>query len=221
MWTHRVSRSACTAHAFAGNVPSAETQGSVPIGLPLHGLSVALVDEDLAQVGPGEPGELCFKGPQVAMGYSNAPEQTAERFITMPWDGAGRWYRTGDLAIRLEGRDVLAHLGRSDDQVKVRGYRVELGEVEFALRRALDREGVAALAVPSRQPGVLEVVAFVGGTAVDEEAVREALGATSAPLCIWCPPRVVLPLPRCLSRPTERSTRARFVAHLSENHANT
>jgi acyl-CoA synthetase (AMP-forming)/AMP-acid ligase II len=153
------------------------TLGSVPIGKPLPGLSAAVVTDALALVAPAQPGELCLAGEQVALGYWRAPDKTAERFVSMSWDPTGRlWYRTGDLVTRVEG-DVLVHLGRLDDQVKVRGYRIELGEVEFALRRVLDREQVAALALHGSNPDVLEIVAFVAGDSFDEASIRIALDA--------------------------------------------
>jgi amino acid adenylation domain-containing protein len=168
---------ACTAHTFDPRAVYDATLGSVPIGKPLPGMSAALVNDALAPVAPGQPGELCLAGEQVALGYWHAPDKIAERFVRVPWDPSGRlWYRTGDLVTRAEG-DVLVHLGRLDDQVKVRGYRIELGEVEFALRRVLNREQVAALGLPSRNPDVLEIVAFVAGGAFDEATIRTALDA--------------------------------------------
>ena len=81
---------------------------------------------------PGESGEICVGGPGVARGYLNRPDLTAERFVPDPDDAQSRMYRTGDLGRwRVDGR--LEFLGRMDDQMKVRGYRVESAEVEGAL----------------------------------------------------------------------------------------
>jgi amino acid adenylation domain-containing protein len=168
---------ACTVHRFERSESARlALLGSVPVGTPLPGLTAAVVDDALAAVPAGETGELCMAGPQVSLGYWEAPEKTAERFVHMPWDGQGRlWYRTGDLATLLESGE-LAHLGRADDQVKVKGYRIELGEVDFALRRAAKTEAVASIAVPSANPDVVEIVAFMAGAELDADAVRQAAG---------------------------------------------
>jgi amino acid adenylation domain-containing protein len=107
----------------------------VPIGRPVQSTTLSLRDGELRPVPPGEVGEICVGGPQVALGYLGLPGPTAERFVDLP-DG-GREYRTGDLGRWLPD-GTLEFAGRLDRQVKVRGYRVELGEVEAAaLRTAL------------------------------------------------------------------------------------
>jgi non-ribosomal peptide synthetase component F len=171
---------ACTAHTFDPHTsPAPETLGNVPIGHALPGHAVALVDDALERVPAGQAGELCMSGPQVTLGYLGAPAQTRERFLTMPWDRDDPrrvWYRTGDLVAYLPGSDVLTHLGRTDEQVKVRGYRVELGEVEFALRKVVGTDAVAVVAVPRRDTELVEIVAFIAGESFDEAVVRERLG---------------------------------------------
>jgi D-alanine--poly(phosphoribitol) ligase subunit 1 len=110
--------------------------GRTPIGPPLPHLRARLVDDDLRPVPQGEPGELLIAGRGVSYGYLGRPELTAQRFVTLP-DTDGLWYRTGDWAIEAPDGDLL-YLGRRDDQVKVRGVRIELGEVEAALREHAD-----------------------------------------------------------------------------------
>ncbi|CAM2010579.1 non-ribosomal peptide synthetase [Acanthopleuribacter pedis] len=108
---------------------SENTEQGVPIGRPIAGTHALLLDGD-TPVPPGVVGELCLRGPGCALGYHNRPERTEHAF---PTDAEGRrFYRTGDLA-RLTADGNLIFVGRKDHQVKVRGYRVELGEVEHAL----------------------------------------------------------------------------------------
>lgn len=105
-----------------------------PIGRPVDGVVLYNLDSQLAPVAPGDSGELYVGGDGLARGYLGAPELTAEKFSANPLqreDGA-RLYRTGDLA-RVDGEGFFHFLGRSDDQLKVRGFRVEPTEVELAL----------------------------------------------------------------------------------------
>lgn len=138
------------------------------LGLPEENVGVYVIDDDGVEVDPtGEhwdtPGELCISGPQVGDGYAGRPELTAEAFVTSPApdiDG-GRMYRTGDVAAWTEvgGQRMLQFLGRIGDQVKIRGNRVELGEVEARLRE-LDGVGHAA-AVTVERGGATTLFAFV------------------------------------------------------------
>ncbi len=103
-----------------------------PIGVPIPGNRAYVLDDDGREAPAGEIGELYIAGAQVSYGYWRQPDQTAERFLPAP-DGHGeRMYRTGDLARRRDD-GTLDFLGRADDQVKVRGFRLELAEVEAEL----------------------------------------------------------------------------------------
>ncbi|ETK36713.1 hypothetical protein MPTA5024_07520 [Microbispora sp. ATCC PTA-5024] len=111
-----------------------DLQAPTPIGLPLPHLGVLLLDATGRRVPDGEAGEIWIYGSGVALGYLNRPELTRERFREIQVDGETvRAYRSGDLGRRLT-TGVLEYLGRIDDQVKVRGHRIELGEVESVLR---------------------------------------------------------------------------------------
>jgi len=133
---------------------------AAPIGSPVAGTRVYLLDARLRLVPPGTPAELYVAGAGLACGYHNRPALTASRFAANPFAaGGGRLYRTGDLA-RWRGDGQLEYLGRTDDQVKVRGYRVEPGEVEAVLASHAS-VAQAAVVVREDQQGHRSLVGYV------------------------------------------------------------
>lgn len=145
---------ACLRHVPDDKAPD----GIVPIGLPFPGISARLVDDHGNEVAEGETGRLHVAGAQVAPGYLDDPDRTAAAFVRLPGD-ARRYYDTGDLAMRRDG--VLHFRGRADLQAKIRGYRVELGEIETALRRQFPGTGLVALSWPPAEPSATHVVAVI------------------------------------------------------------
>ncbi|WP_044438013.1 non-ribosomal peptide synthetase, partial [Skermanella aerolata] len=149
------------------------------IGRPLADLQVHLLDGRLEPVPAGVVGEIFVGGGGVARGYRNRPDLTAERFVPDPFGPAGaRLYRSGDLARRLADGS-LEYLGRADQQVKVRGFRIEPGEIEAALARQPGVREALVLALPG-PAGDLRLVAYVatGDGTGDVTAWRRSLGAT-------------------------------------------
>ncbi|MGC4896677.1 amino acid adenylation domain-containing protein [Micromonospora sp. DT31] len=149
----------------------------VPIGLPLPNHRAYVVDADLRPVPPGQTGELLIGGPGLADGYLNRPGLTAERFLPDPFgDVPGeRLYRTGDL-VRQAPDGRLVFLGRADRQVKVRGQRIEPGEIEAVLADHPGVDGVAVEVVPG--PTGAEVVAFLTPADAPDDDVLRAYAAT-------------------------------------------
>lgn len=130
----------------------ATASGTLPLGRPLPNSRVYLLDEAGRPVAPGELGEICIGGRGVARGYLGRPELTAQKFRADPFspEPAGHFYRSGDLGRLLPGGDI-EFCGRIDHQVKVNGFRVELGEIEVALAR---HPGVREALVTVQEDGV-------------------------------------------------------------------
>jgi non-ribosomal peptide synthetase-like protein len=157
----------------------------VTIGGPIPTYTVVLLDENLQPAGPGQPGELYLGGVCLARGYVGRPDLTAERFIPIPplppdtrglLAGCDRLYRTGDLG-RWTADGEIEYLGRIDSQVKLRGFRVELSEIEAVI---LCCPGIKAAAVNVHQDaaGTQQLVGYVvpaTGQEIDEDAIRAIL----------------------------------------------
>jgi amino acid adenylation domain-containing protein/non-ribosomal peptide synthase protein (TIGR01720 family) len=171
----------------AGAEPDGE--GTVPVGRPVWNTRLYVLDRCLRPVAEGEPGELYIAGAQLARGYHGRAALTAERFVADPFRGpagslsdggqGGRMYRTGDM-VQFRGDGVLTYLGRTDHQVKIRGNRVELGEIEARLRE-VPAVGDVVVVARDDERGVKHLVAYLtpaAGATLDIEAVRGSLVAS-------------------------------------------
>ncbi|MFE3292550.1 amino acid adenylation domain-containing protein, partial [Rhodococcus sp. NPDC059234] len=179
-------------HGPLTRASGAARRGS-PIGRALPGLQVRVLDERLHVVPPGVVGELYVSGVQLARGYPHLAGETAARFVADPSGSGTRMYRTGDLGRwRVDG--TFDYAGRADHQVQVRGYRVELGEVEAALAAV---PGVAAAAVVADEGpvGILLLGYAVpdGGAVLDPDEVR---GSVARALPAYMVPATVMILDR-------------------------
>jgi D-alanine--poly(phosphoribitol) ligase subunit 1 len=156
--------------------PELDALPTVPIGMPLSGQKVMVVNDDGEPLADGQAGELFLGGSQVAAGYWHAPDPTAARFQPpRRVNGEGtRWYRTGDRVV-MSSEHGLIFLGRVDRQAKIRGHRVELMEVENTMRLAARTDTVAAIPWPIGHDGLaLGLVGFVAGSQKIPEEIVEA-----------------------------------------------
>ncbi len=156
----------------------APAPGALPIGRPFPQAELHILDTRLRAVPAGVPGEICIGGPGVSRGYWRRPELTAARFVAGPAGGTQRLYRTGDRG-RRRADGVIELLGRLDEQIKLRGFRIEAGEVESALCAC---PGVQASAVGLREaaggdPRLVAWVAAAPGAAVVVTQLRAQLKA--------------------------------------------
>lgn len=159
----------------------------VPLGLPLPMSDAIAVKDDGEPAAVGETGELWLAGPQLSAGYFGNPGETARKFVDRRFAGRAfdRWYRTGDI-VGFDADDGFLFQHRLDEQVKLQGYRIDMLEIEEALRSATGTLDVAAIAWPLSETGSAEgITGFVTDCGVDDAAViagcRSALPAYMVP----------------------------------------
>ncbi len=166
---------ACTVHRLDSADQAEEVNGVVSIGEPIGEMRTLVVDERMREVDPGSDGELLVAGPQITPGYWEDAEKTAAAFVIPP-GLEDVHYRTGDRVRRPAGPgEPLSYLGRLDHQIKVLGHRVELGEVEAALREESGVDAAIAVGWPRTDSGCGGIVAFIGDQQLDLAKLRGAL----------------------------------------------
>jgi amino acid adenylation domain-containing protein len=207
---------ACSAYRWtAQDSPRKAYNGIVPIGRPLAGLGAIVVDERSARVPDGETGELLVCGPQTSPGYWQDSERTAERFVELAVSPTRsyRFYRTGDRVRRTASGDYV-YVGRTDNQIKVLGFRVELGEIEAVLVEDAGALQAVAAGWPVEDGRATGIVAFVSGTSMAPEEIALAVARR---LPSYMVPSQVLVVAEMPLNANGKIDRRRLVATLAES----
>lgn len=200
--------------------PDFPADAPVPIGWPVAGTVLRILDEDMRPVPEGTAGQLYVGGSGLALGYLNAPELTQQRFMKDPFaqvsgQDPGQWlYRTGDL-VRRDETGMLHFLGRMDNQIKLNGCRIEPEHVEIVLRRHLPLKDIAVVAC-SLPNGAKHLVAFViplPGTAFAEADFREAATSCLPPHMIPARLEIVDEFPLTQTGKIDRLALSRLAAN--------
>jgi acyl-coenzyme A synthetase/AMP-(fatty) acid ligase len=155
--------------------PAESRNGIVPIGIPFPGMTAIIADESLREQETGE-GELLLSGPQISLGYWEDQEKTDVSFVIPPGKHTV-FYRTGDRVRRESREGPLTFLGRLDHQIKVQGYRVELGEVEACIRKEAGVSTAVAVGWPLTSSGAAGIEAFITEPATETYSLQHKLKA--------------------------------------------
>lgn len=144
--------------------------GLVPIGWPFAGQDIKIVNQNNEDISYGNTGELLLGGSQITGAYLDDPNKTREKFIRLPSSGDNVWYHTGDL-VRQDSDGCIFYEGRVDNQVQIRGYRVEIEEVDSALREASNCDNAVAIPLIDKDGQAEAIYAFV----VESEGINEKI----------------------------------------------
>jgi amino acid adenylation domain-containing protein len=197
----------CTLQPVAEPPPLTPGRDVVAIGQPFPGTGICIVDPNDQPVPTGVSGELLLSGVQLASGYLNAPELTADRFPVL---NGQRWYRSGDAVMQDSGGQLHC-LGRIDNQVKVLGYRVELEEIDGHLRTASGIALAGVVAWPQVDGMARGIVGFVAAESIDSAALIAQLQAQLPPYMV--PTRIVA-LPTLPTNANGKVDRRALLKHL-------
>ena len=197
---------ACTAYRWDSVASPNECEdGVLPLGQLLPGLTGRIVDSEGRELPAGVPGELVLQGPQITGGLPRRSEPRADAFL-QPLGRREEFLRTGDL-VRRDRHGLLLHEGRVDQQLRVRGFRVELAEVERHLSEASGGAVAVAIGWPMTARGADGIVAFVESTAFEPAAVRRALRSRLPRYMI---PQKIVMLPSLPRTPSGQLDRGRL-----------
>jgi amino acid adenylation domain-containing protein len=216
---------ACTAYRWDDELsPQQCEHGIVPIGEPFDDMEVLIADENLEEVQDGMAGELLMRGPQMSAGYWQDEERTKPAFVAVPGKNGKVFYRTGDRVRRRGPGKLMVYLGRVDSQMQVLGYRVEMGEVECAVRQASGLDGVVAIGWPLTQRGADGIEVFVEAETLDVTRLVAELKSKLPPYMVPRNIRLLRALPlnsngkfdrQALLKILEKESEAGIAAHSS------
>ncbi len=188
-----------------------------PIGECLSGMSSLVLDGDFRPVADGDVGELFVSGPQVASGYLNDPEKTAASFVTVPGRG-DIYYRTGDR-VKTGPDGTLQFIDRLDTQIKIRGYRVEIGEIEAVLRGLANDCTVVVTPLPLKSPSPTALIATIEGWSGDTEALLEQATAALPAYMVPTAARILATFPKNASGKVDRGRIGQDIADEAQSAA--
>ena len=186
-------------------------RGTIAIGKAFSGMEAGIVDSGLEFLRSGEKGKLAVSGKQIAKGYFADAQMTEARF---PKIDGNVWYLTGDLAYK-DANGIFHHLGRTDHQVKVLGFRVEIEDIECHLREACAVDSVAAVAWPNANGSAEGIVAFVAGSELTAQEIRDAMQHRVPKYMIPTQVRVLERLPLSASGKIDRKALAAMLSDSS------
>lgn len=208
---------ATTTHRIRGAVD--EEQVHIPIGRPIHNYQVYVLNEENRLCPVNVPGELCISTPALAKGYLNQPERTAQSFVDNPFIPGGRMYRSGDI-VRLLPNGTLEYAGRKDSQLKIRGNRIEIGEIEEQLARHADIQDVAVIAKKDAQ-GQNMLVGYYTTTHGTELETADIKAHLAAKLPSYFIPDFIIGLERMPLSPTGKLDRKKLASMPHEQYVQT
>lgn len=161
----------CSFYQIPNDKPALTYNGILSIGKPMANVGVIIIDEEGKELGNGQKGELCVSGDQVTQGYWNNKEKNAVSFFDKLVDGRmQRFYRTGDLCF-VDDSGNMMYVGRIDQQAKIQGFRVELGEIEYHTREFYDQQVRAVSIAYANKSNLTEIALFVESKEIDKEAL--------------------------------------------------
>lgn len=169
----------CTAIEYDRSGQNKTCNGVLSIGKPMMGTKLAITNEHGDDLPTGHAGELCLAGPQATTGYWNDPTRNRTAFIELAGE---RFYRTGDRCLIDKDGDAL-YLGRTDHQVKIQGFRVELAEVEHHARQVLGKRNLVAVALSNRQ-GLTELAVVHEGGPMESQEFFAQMRSTLPPYMV-------------------------------------
>ncbi|WP_316525964.1 non-ribosomal peptide synthetase [Kitasatospora brasiliensis] len=210
-----VTEATVTSTVYEVTAADVAADGEIPLGTELDGVRIHVLDDTLRPLPPGCVGELAVGGPLLAEGYLGLPEPTAARFVTVPALGGARLYRTGDRGYRdLDGR--LRFLGRADNQVKLRGHRIELEEIEAAASAELGGRSCAVLLHTDPRTGPRLIGFLEGVERPDQAALHEALARRLPGGLVPASWTAVAAMPTLPGGKPDRAALARLASEASE-----